>query len=84
MKSRSRSASRTRALAGDIWLWVAVDADSKLVPSWRLGQRDLAIATDFVNDLLKRVRGRVQITTDALKTYLNIIEDAFGGQADYG
>jgi hypothetical protein len=38
--------------AGDVWLWVAVDADSKLVPSWRLGQRDLATATDFVNDLM--------------------------------
>ncbi|MGA9706331.1 MAG: hypothetical protein WBQ87_01475, partial [Candidatus Sulfotelmatobacter sp.] len=64
-------------------LWVAVDADSKLVPSWRLGQRDLATATDFVNDLAKRVKGKVQITTDALKTYVNVIENAFGGQADY-
>jgi IS1 family transposase len=56
--------------AGDVWLWGAVDEDSKLVPSWRLGQRDLATATDFVNDLAKRVRGRVQITTDELKTYV--------------
>jgi IS1 family transposase len=69
--------------AGDIWLWVAVDADAKLVPSWRLGQRDLATATDFVNDLAKRVKGRVQITTDALKTYVNVIEDAFGSEVDF-
>ncbi len=55
----------------------------KLVPSWRLGQRDLATAKDFVNDLLKRVKGRVQITTDALRTYLNVIEDAFGSEVDY-
>jgi hypothetical protein len=40
-------------------------------------------ATDFVNDLAKRVRGRVQITTDALKTYVNVIEDAFGSDVDF-
>ena len=60
-----------------------MDADTKLVPSWRLGQRDLATAKDFVNDLSKRVKGRVQITTDALRTYLNVIEDAFGSEVDY-
>jgi IS1 family transposase len=69
--------------AGDAWLWVAVDAGSKLVPSWRLGQRDLATAADFVNDLAKRVKGRVQVTTDALKTYVNVIEDAFGSEVDF-
>jgi len=60
-----------------------VDADSKLVPTWRLGQRDLSTAKGFVDDIAKRVKGRVQITTDAPKTYVNVIEDAFGGQADY-
>ncbi|MGB0014314.1 MAG: hypothetical protein WBQ03_22145 [Candidatus Sulfotelmatobacter sp.] len=43
----------------------------------------MATAKDFVNDLLKRVKGRVQITTDALRTYLNVIEDAFGSEVDY-
>ena len=69
------------------WRYLAVgrhvDADTKLVPSWRLGQRDLATATDFVNDLSQRVKGRVQITTDALRTYVNVIEDAFGCEVDY-
>lgn len=51
--------------------------------SWRLGQRDLATAKDFVEKIAKRVKGRVQITTDQLRTYLNVIEDALGGQADY-
>lgn len=82
-KNRTEEIARKNPDAGDVWLWVCVDADSKLVPSWRLGQRDPATATDFVNDIAKRVRGRVQITTDALKTYVNVIEDAFGGQADY-
>lgn len=82
-KNRTEEIAREHPDAGDVWLWVCVDADSKLVPTWRLGQRDLATAKDFVDDIAKRVRGRVQITTDALKTYVNVIEDAFGGQADY-
>jgi IS1 family transposase len=82
-KNRTEEIARKNPDAGDVWLWVAVDADSKLVPSWRLGQRDLATATDFVNDLAKRVKGRVQITTDALRTYINVIEDAFGSEVDY-
>jgi IS1 family transposase len=82
-KNRTEEIARKCPDAGDVWLWVAVDADTKLVPSWRLGQRDLATATDFVNDLAKRVKGRVQITTDALRTYVNVIEDAFGSDVDY-
>src|SRR5579864_1166750 len=82
-KNRTEEIARKCPDAGDVWLWVAVDADSKLVPSWRLGQRDLATATDFVNDLAERVKGRVQITTDALRVYVNVVEDAFGGQADF-
>jgi len=82
-KNRTEEIAREHPDAGDVWLWVCIDADSKLVPSWMLGQRDLATARDFVNDLAKRVRGRVQVTTDALKTYLNVIEDAFGCEVDY-
>jgi IS1 family transposase len=82
-KNRTEEIARKNPDAGDVWLWVCVDADTKLVPSWRLGQRDLATATDFVDDIAKRVKGRVQITTDALRTYVNVIENAFGGQADY-
>ena len=82
-KNRTEKIARVNPDAGDVWLWVCVDADSKLVPSWRLGQRDLVTAKDFVEDIAKRVRGRVQITTDALRTYLNVIEDAFGGNCDY-
>src|SRR5271169_5599280 len=81
-KNRTEEIARKQPDAGDVWLWVAVDADTKLVPSWRLGQRDLATATDFVHDLAQRVKGRVQITTDALRTYVNVIEDAFGAEVD--
>jgi IS1 family transposase len=82
-KNRKEEIARKQPDAGDVWLWVAIDADSKLVPSWRLGQRDLATATDFVSDLAQRVKGRVQVTTDALRTYVNVIEDAFGSEVDY-
>lgn len=82
-KNRTEEIARTNPDAGDVWLWVCVDADSKLVPSWRLGERDLVTATDFVEDIAKRVKGRVQITTDQLRIYLNVIEDAFGGNADF-
>src|SRR5271167_1294291 len=74
-KNRTEEIARKNPDAGDVWLWVCVDADSKLVPSWRLGQRDLATATEFVNDLATRVKGREQITTVALRTYVNVIED---------
>ena len=82
-KRRTEAIARENPDAGDVWLWVCVDTDTKLVSSWRLGQRDLATAKDFVQDVAKRVKGRVQITTDALKTYLNVIEDAFGSECDY-
>jgi len=82
-KNRTEEIARLHPDAGDVWLWVCIDADSKLVPTWTLGQRDLATARDFVDDIAQRVRGRIQITTDALRTYLTVIEDAFGSEIDY-
>jgi IS1 family transposase len=82
-KNRTEEIARKCPDAGDVWLWVCVDADTKLVASGRLGQRDLATAKDFVEDIAKRVKGRVQITTDAPKTYVNVIEDAFGSEVDF-
>src|SRR5215471_5954683 len=64
-------------LAGDIWLWVAIDADSKLVPCWMLGQRDAYPANAFVTDLAARLKNRVQLTTDGFRPYLEAIEGAF-------
>ena len=69
--------------AGDAWTWVAIDAETKLVPSWRVGDRSSETATDFVSDLASRLRNRVQITTDGHKSYLEAIEGAFGGDVDY-
>lgn len=68
---------------GDVWTWVAIDADTKLVPSWHVGLRDARYAYKFMNDLKSRLANRVQITTDGHKTYIWAIEDAFGAEVDY-
>jgi IS1 family transposase len=82
-KNRTEGIARKNPDAGDIWLWVAVDADTKLVPSWMLGKRDFATAKDFVDDLARRLTRRVQITTDGHRPYLEAVEGAFGAEVDY-
>jgi IS1 family transposase len=68
---------------GDAWVWVAIDAESKLVPCWLVGKRDPGCATEFIQDLANRLKHRVQLTTDGLKMYLSAVEDSFGSQIDY-
>jgi len=69
--------------AGDIWTWVGLDADSKLVLSWLVGGRDSEYAMGFMDDLAKRLANRVQLTSDGHKAYLEAVEGAFGGDIDY-
>jgi IS1 family transposase len=68
---------------GDVWLWVATCADTKLVPSWLVGGRDSDTAVVFTDDLQSRLSHRVQITSDGHKVYLDAIEASFGGDVDY-
>jgi IS1 family transposase len=68
---------------GDIWTWTAIDANSKLIASWMVGDRSGYTARLFVDDLAKRLSGRVQITSDSHKAYLDAIEGAFGTDVDY-
>lgn len=70
--------------AGDIWTWTAIDAQSKLVPCWFVGERHAGAAYHFMHDLAERLGHRVQLTTDGLKAYLSAVEDAFGASIDYG
>ncbi len=70
--------------AGDIWTWTAIDADHKLIVSYLVGNRDAPSAKAFMLDPAARLANQVQLTTDNLKTYLNAVEDAFGGDIDYG
>ena len=69
--------------AGDVWTWTAICADTKLVPSWRLGDRSGATALDFRDDLKGRLANRVQLTTDGHRAYLEAVEEAFGADVDY-
>ncbi len=68
---------------GDVWTWTAIDADTKLVPSWAVGRRDGFTAAAFIRDLADRLATRVQLTTDGHKPYLEAVEGAFGSEIDY-
>lgn len=68
---------------GDVWTWVAMDADTKLVPSFLVGNRDYPTARVFIDDLASRLANRVQLTTDGHHAYLEAVESAFGSDIDY-
>ena len=63
---------------GDVWTFVAVDADTKLVPSFLVGPRDSVSAIEFMRDLAGRLSHRVQLTTDGNRAYLFAVAAAFG------
>lgn len=69
---------------GDVWTFCAIDAETKLVPTFRCGKRDAVTANAFVEDVASRMRTRVQVTTDALRLYVEAIERGFGADVDYG
>src|SRR6202171_2478129 len=68
---------------GDVWTWVAIDPDTKLVPSFTIGTRGAQTAKVFMDDLASRLANRVQLTTDGHRVYLQAVEDAFGSAIDY-
>jgi len=69
--------------AGDVWTWVGIDADTKLIISWYLGGRDADSANYLMQDLASRISNRVQLTTDGLKAYLQAVENSFGNDIDF-
>jgi IS1 family transposase len=69
--------------AGDTWTWTALDADSKLILGWLVGGRDADYANAFIADMASRILGRVQLTSDGHKAYLQAVEDTFGADVDY-
>jgi IS1 family transposase len=68
---------------GDVWTWTAIDAETKIVPSFMVGNRDGQTAKIFIDDLASRLANRVQLTTDGHRAYLEAVESAFGSQIDY-
>jgi len=69
---------------GDQWIFVALDADSKLIPSFIIGKRTAENASALTDDLASRLTNRVQISSDQLKAYVDAVFMSFGGDVDYG
>ena len=68
---------------GDVWTWVAIDPETKLVASWLVGGRGANAARAFMNDLAGRLAHRIQLTTDGHRVYVEAVEGAFGSDIDY-
>jgi IS1 family transposase len=69
---------------GDVWTWTGMDADSKLMISWLVGDRGQSAGNAFMSDVAARLTNRVQLTTDGNAVYLVAVDYAFGVEVDYG
>ncbi len=69
---------------GDVWTFCAIDAETKLVPAFKVGKRDHVTANAFVSDVASRLKNRPQVSTDGLRAYIEAVENAFGADVDYG
>jgi IS1 family transposase len=81
--AKQKNAKRAGAY-GDVWTFIALDADTKLIPSFVVGKRDMYHASAFMEDLAGRLSRRVQISSDALGSYPEAVERGFGSEVDYG
>jgi IS1 family transposase len=81
--AKQKNAKRAKAY-GDVWTFIALDADTKLIPSFVVGKRDSYHAKAFMSDLASRLVNRVQISSDSLRAYEDATERAFGSEVDYG
>jgi len=81
--SKQKNANRTGNY-GDVWTFIALDADTKLIPSFIVGKRDAYHAKAFMADLAERVSNRIQVSSDSLKAYADAVERGFGCEVDYG
>ena len=68
---------------GSVWTWTALDADTKLIISYTLGDRGADTAHEFMQDVASRISNRIQLTTDGHRVYAEAAEDAFGADIDY-
>lgn len=69
---------------GDVWTFIALDADTKLIPNFVVGQRNAYFANVFMEDLANRLGSRVQISSDGMNAYVEAVERGFGAEVDYG
>ena len=69
---------------GDVWTFCAIDAETKLIPSFKVGKRTAANTQEFVQDIANRIKNKPQISTDGFRKYVDAVEMAFGADVDYG
>jgi IS1 family transposase len=69
---------------GDVWTFCAIDSETKIVPSFKVGKRTLITANAFVGDVASRLKNRPQISSDGLRAYVESVENAFGMNVDFG
>jgi IS1 family transposase len=81
--AKRKNANRVGAY-GDVWTFIALDADTKLIPSFIVGKRDAYHAKAFISDLAGRMAKRVQVSSDSLAAYADAMERGFGANVDYG
>lgn len=82
-KQKNVTAEQMAVGAGDVWTWTAIDADTKLILSYTLGDRGAGTAYTFMQDVASRTRNRIQLTTDGHRVYADAVEQAFGADIDY-
>jgi len=82
-KQKNVTAEQMAEGAGDCWTWTCIDADTKLVISYLLGDRGASTAQEFMQDVSSRISNRIQLTTDGHRVYADAVENAFGSEIDY-
>jgi IS1 family transposase len=82
-KEKHRMVNDDPAL-GDVWTFCAIDAETKLVPAFKVGKRDRVTANTFVGDVASRLKNRPQISSDGMRSYVEAVENAFGMNVDFG
>jgi IS1 family transposase len=82
-KDKNLTMEQVQAGAGSVWTWTAIDADSKLIITYMLGDRGAGTALAFMQDLASRIASRIQLTTDGHRVYAEAVENAFGSEIDY-
>ena len=78
-----RAALTGKQDAGDAWVWLGVDPDTKLLIAYHIGSRDTADAMEFIYGLASRVTGRVSLSTDGYAPYVDAVRAAFGNDIDF-
>lgn len=82
-KDKNLTMEQVQAGAGSVWTSTALDADSKLIISYTLGDRGADTAHEFMQDVASRISNRIQLTTDGHRVYAEAVEEAFGADIDY-